>query len=212
MRGTKFPFLTALEEAGSDRRCIGHIVDPEYGAPGDEVGRLTIVGDFTWLERNVAEIEIICGVGRPELRRRLTERAEALGCRLLTAIHPGSTIGDRAELGRGVLIGAGAVVNNDVRLDDHSHINPLCLISHDTWIGKYAFVGGGSHLAGKVRIHEGAYVGLGTNVIERIVIGRWSVVGAGSTVTKDIPPNTTAVGSPARVVKERPEGWHLSDD
>jgi len=34
-------------------------------------------------------------------------------------------------------------------------------------------------------------------------------VGAGSTVIKDIEPNVTAVGIPAKTVKTRPDGWHL---
>jgi serine acetyltransferase len=36
-----------------------------------------------------------------------------------------------------------------------------------------------------------------------VTIGQGAVVGARSTVTRDIPPWTVAVGSPARVVKPR---------
>ncbi|MCA1812853.1 MAG: hypothetical protein LC624_02745 [Halobacteriales archaeon] len=34
------------------------------------------------------------------------------------------------------------------------------------------------------------------------------VVGAGAVVLRDVAPNTTVVGNPARVVAERPAGWH----
>jgi maltose O-acetyltransferase len=34
-----------------------------------------------------------------------------------------------------------------------------------------------------------------------VTIGEHSVVGAGSVVTRDLPPNVVAVGSPARVVR-----------
>ena len=37
-------------------------------------------------------------------------------------------------------------------------------------------------------------------------IGDRSVIGAGSIVTKDIPADSIAVGSPAKVVKKRVEG------
>jgi galactoside O-acetyltransferase len=35
-------------------------------------------------------------------------------------------------------------------------------------------------------------------------IGDGSVIGAGSTVVKPIPPYSVAVGTPAKVIKERP--------
>jgi acetyltransferase-like isoleucine patch superfamily enzyme len=41
-------------------------------------------------------------------------------------------------------------------------------------------------------------------------VGRWSILGAGAVVTRPVPENCTAVGVPARVIKQRPEGWHLA--
>lgn len=38
-------------------------------------------------------------------------------------------------------------------------------------------------------------------VLPRVRIGENTVVGAGSVVTRDLPPDTVAVGSPARVVR-----------
>jgi len=43
-------------------------------------------------------------------------------------------------------------------------------------------------------------------------VGEWSIVGAGAAVVKDVPPNVTVVGIPARVMRTRPEGWHLAED
>jgi len=39
-------------------------------------------------------------------------------------------------------------------------------------------------------------------VIDRIRIGANTVVGAGSVVTRDLPSNAIAYGSPAKVVRE----------
>ena len=51
-------------------------------------------------------------------------------------------------------------------------------------------------------------MGTGATIIEKIRIGAWSIVGAGSVVIRDVAANVTAVGCPARVVEERPDGWH----
>ena len=44
------------------------------------------------------------------------------------------------------------------------------------------------------------------NVIQGISIGRWSVIGAGAVVIEDIPAGSTAVGVPAKVIKNKSHG------
>ncbi len=55
-----------------------------------------------------------------------------------------------------------------------------------------------------VSIGEYSFISLNTVVLPGVTVGKAAVVGAGSVVTGDIPPFTIAVGSPARVVKQRP--------
>lgn len=52
-------------------------------------------------------------------------------------------------------------------------------------------------------IEDDCWLGTGTRVLDGVTIGKGSVVGAGSVVTKDIPPFSIAVGSPAKVIKQR---------
>jgi len=57
----------------------------------------------------------------------------------------------------------------------------------------------------------GNHVWLGRNVLvlPGVTIGDNSVIGANSVVTKSIPPDSFAAGSPARVLRKLdiPEGW-----
>ena len=57
-----------------------------------------------------------------------------------------------------------------------------------------------------VRIGKNCWLGAGVIVMPGVTIGENSVIGAGSVVTRDIPPNVVAVGSPCRVL--RPIGEH----
>lgn len=53
-----------------------------------------------------------------------------------------------------------------------------------------------------ISISDGVWLGAGTIVLPGVSIGANATVGAGSVVTKDVPPNTLAFGSPCRVQRE----------
>ena len=57
---------------------------------------------------------------------------------------------------------------------------------------------------GSVVIGDNVFIGLNVVVAQPARIGDGAVIGANSVVTCDIPANAIAVGSPARVVGERP--------
>ncbi|HTB80539.1 MAG TPA: DapH/DapD/GlmU-related protein [Opitutaceae bacterium] len=52
-----------------------------------------------------------------------------------------------------------------------------------------------------VSIGENVWVGARSIILKGVTIGDNAVIGAGSLVTRSVPPNTLAVGNPARVVK-----------
>ena len=51
-------------------------------------------------------------------------------------------------------------------------------------------------------IENNVWIGAGVVVVPGITIGENSVIGAGSVVTKNIPANVVAVGSPCQVIRE----------
>ncbi|MBR4451592.1 MAG: sugar O-acetyltransferase [Clostridia bacterium] len=53
-----------------------------------------------------------------------------------------------------------------------------------------------------VHIGRNVWIGANTVIVPGVTIGENCVIGAGSVVTKDIPPNTVAVGNPCRVLRE----------
>ncbi|WP_269928373.1 sugar O-acetyltransferase [Kocuria massiliensis] len=52
-----------------------------------------------------------------------------------------------------------------------------------------------------ITIEDNVWLGGGAIVMPGVTVGHDSVVGAGAVVTKDIPPFSIAVGSPARVIR-----------
>lgn len=187
---------------------VGFIVDPEYGNPGEIVNGKPILGDFDWLAKN-NDVFCLCAIGAPEQRLKLVRRARDAGAKFCTVIHPSVIRSQWVEIGEGTVIAAGSILTNRIRIGDHVHLNLDCTIAHDVVLSDFVTLAPGVHVSGNILLEEGCYIGTGANIIEKRRVGAWSVVGAGSTITKDVPPNTTVVGVPGKVIKTRPEGWHL---
>lgn len=101
-------------------------------------------------------------------------------------IHPGATIGDRffIDHGMGVVIGETSVIGDDVT------------------IYQGVTLGGTGKESGKRHptLEDCVVVGVGAAVLGNITIGNGSKVGGGAVVIDDVPPNSTVVGIPGRVV------------
>lgn len=52
-------------------------------------------------------------------------------------------------------------------------------------------------------IEEDVWLGKGVTVLPGVTIGKGSIIGAHAVVNRDIPPNSIAVGVPARVIRSR---------
>ncbi|MBK8030808.1 MAG: acetyltransferase [Chloroflexi bacterium] len=190
---------------------LGFLVDPQYGQAGTIIQGKPILGGLSWLADHT-EVYVVCAVGAPELRRQLIERLREFQVRFATLIHPSVIKTSWLEVDQGTVITAGCVLSNHVVIAAHVHINPSSTIGHDVIIETFASLAPGTLISGNVHIGTGTYIGTGAKIIEKKNIGDWSIVGAGSVVIADVPANTTVVGVPAHVIKERPVGWHLHEN
>jgi sugar O-acyltransferase (sialic acid O-acetyltransferase NeuD family) len=199
----------ACNEAGGCYDVLGYIVEPGFGAAGVTVNGKPILGGIDWLGRQRGDVFTICAVGAPEVRRRLVVEALDAGARFCSIIHPSVRMSRWNSIGSGVVIAAGCILTNQIRIGDHVQLNLDCTVGHDVMIGDYVTVSPGTHISGNVTVRTGGNIGTGVNIINRLEIGEWSVIGAGSTLIRDVPPNTTVVGVPGKVVTRREDGWYL---
>ena len=146
------------------------------------------------------EGEYLIGIGDGAARARFDRVASAARLTAAIAVHPSATLGADVRLGPGAVICAGARLTTNISLGRHGHVNLNATIGHDCVIGDYVTMSPGAHISGRVIIGDGVTIGTGAAVIERLTIGRNSVVGAGAVVVRDVPPDVTAVGIPARAL------------
>jgi len=205
--------LDARRQAGDELELTGFLVERKYAEAETPAHGSHVLGDIDWLAgRPLDDIVGFCSIGAPAVRKRLTDRAAALGLRFISLLHPSVMLGDRDVVGPGSMLQKGSIVTSGARLGSFVHLYAGCILSHDAKIGDYATICPGVKLAGNVSIGEGATLGISATVTQRRAIGAWSIVGAGATVLADVPADSTVVGLPARVIDRRAPGWHLLPD
>jgi sugar O-acyltransferase (sialic acid O-acetyltransferase NeuD family) len=196
-----------IEAAGGEWSCAGFIVDQGLAAPS-EVAGLPVLGDMGWLVAH-PEVHVVVAIGSSAARNRVVRRIRACCANPFAILaHPRAWIGANVQIGPGSVICAGALVTTDIRIAEHVHVNIGCTIGHDAVLADFVTLNPSVNISGNVCLQEGSEVGTGSVVIPGCTVGRWAIVGAGSVVTKQIPADSTVVGAPARVVKERAAGWH----
>ncbi|AEB08134.1 acetyltransferase [Desulfobacca acetoxidans] len=120
----------------------------------------------------------------------------------INAIHPLTVISPRIQMGMGNFIAPGVIINTGTLLGDYVILNTGATIDHDNIIHSYAQISPGCNLAGHVTIEEGAFIGTGAIIIPGKTIGAYATIGAGAVVIDDIPAHCTAVGVPARIIRQ----------
>ncbi|AND71046.1 hexapeptide transferase [Dyella thiooxydans] len=141
-------------------------------------------------------------IGSNRLREKLAGKAVSQGYRLVNAISPLAVISPSVRLGGGIAIMAGATINADSAIGDLAIINTGATVDHDCRIGRAVHIAPQCGLAGNVTVGDGSMLGIGCKVIPEQSIGNNVVLGAGSVVIASIPDGVTAVGVPARIIRQ----------
>jgi serine O-acetyltransferase len=115
-------------------------------------------------------------------------------CDMLSRALFGVSIGNRVEIGPGLMITHGNVV-----IDGRTKIGQRCQINPWVTIGLSNSKKLGFSIEGPT-IGDFVHIGTGAKVLGPITIGDYARIGANAVVVHDVPPNVTVVGMPARVI------------
>lgn len=131
-------------------------------------------------------------------------------------------------LGSGVFVGRNTILsckNGDIVVDDRANLGFNCEIfsastvhvGADVLMAAYTYLVGGDHLYDRVdvpvlqqgrtargiAIGAGAWLGAHVVVTDGSTVGRDAIIGAGAVVVGAIPEFAVAVGTPAKVIRDR---------
>lgn len=143
----------------------------------------------------------ILAVGNNMIRQQIAHRLSKNQETLVSVVHPGAILARTAEIGRGVFISKGALINSLANVRDFTIINTGAIIEHECIIDCAAHIAPGAVLAGNVMVGERSFIGANVTVRQGIRIGKDVIIGAGAVVVKDVPDNHIIVGNPAKRIK-----------
>ncbi|MFZ0532639.1 MAG: bifunctional UDP-N-acetylglucosamine diphosphorylase/glucosamine-1-phosphate N-acetyltransferase GlmU [Anaerolineales bacterium] len=192
------------------------MIDPisTYIEPGVTLGQDTILWPGTYLHGST-QIGTGCVIG-PNTIVKDTKVGD--GCTLLASVLEYALLEDHVEMGPYCHLRKGAHLSTGVHMGNfgevkNSTLGPGAKMGHFSYMGD-ATVGADVNIgAGTItcnydgthkyptEIGEGAFIGSDTMLVAPVKVGAGAKTGAGTVVTKDIPPQSLAVGVPARVIK-----------
>jgi sugar O-acyltransferase (sialic acid O-acetyltransferase NeuD family) len=176
----------------------------------------TDIGDFLYgdfpILKNENEVEsffslygkeFILGIGNPESRYILSKKFTAIGGNLVSSISNKAIIGSyNVKIENGCNVLDHAIFSNNVSIGKGCVVYYNVTLTHDCEVGDFVELSPGVTLLGSCKIGSFSQIGANTTILPHIKIGQNVIIGAGSVVTKDIPDNCVAYGSPAKVARE----------
>lgn len=113
----------------------------------------------------------------------------------------GSVIGSHCYIGRGARIGDGVRIQSfvsicrDAILEDGVFVSPHVCITDD----KHPRAGNPEYGAEPPILRKGCSIGASATIMPGVEIGEGATVGAGAVVTRNVAPNETVMGVPAKL-------------
>ncbi len=197
-------FIEIAEAAGWHVAGLYHYNDERTG---EEDHGFKILGSFDDLyHQDIRGKHFLPTMGDMRIRRDVINTLSRMGGGIPTIVHPSAHVSRFATIAeQGVVIGDRVELQSDVIIENNVIIRSDVTVCHNTTIKQDVFVGPKALVGAYITIEDLAYIGQGSILISGKAehIGRNTLVGAGAMVTKPLPENVVAVGSPARIIKER---------
>ncbi|MBF0231722.1 MAG: acyltransferase [Desulfamplus sp.] len=167
---------------------VGHFLEPQL----ESLGRNSYVVKPWYIEVFGGPVTIgenITLLASSDKRTRLTVWSDKKDI-------PGIYIGDHVLISPGVRISAA----REIMISDNCMIASNAYITDSDWHGIYDR-SLPPDTAYPVKLENNVWIGDSAIICKGVTIGQNSIIGAGAVVSSDIPPDSIAVGNPARVVR-----------
>ena len=173
----------------------------------DKINEFQLVSLEQYVNLDKQDKLITIAISNNKIRKNICESIENTNLKFYTIRSSTSTIMDNVTIGEGSILCPYVTITSDVVIGRHFQANLYSYVAHDCQIGNFVTFAPCVKCNGNVIIEDNVYIGTGAiikqgTITNPLIIGKNSVIGAGSFVTKNVDPNTTVVGNPAKVLSK----------
>lgn len=178
--------------------------DPKYR--GTKVDGVPVLGKLDKVKSYPEASFVLCiGAHKSRLvRHAIVQRLKLPKNRYATLIHPSAKVYPSSRLGHGCLIHKGAIIFNDIVVEDLVSVLANTVIGARNLLCEGALITSLVVTTADVVIGSYSHIGAGSAIGEGVKIGPGAQVAMGSTVLADVPPGTFAFGNPVRFLDKVP--------
>lgn len=191
-------FLRSLRHLTDHFEFLGYI-DDNPSTHGTTPFAYPVLGGSDILkEGRFADVYFASMVGSStKARKAVHEKVISAGRKWTNLVHPGVDLSD-VHLGTGTVLHEGVILCPGVKLGEGCLVNFGTVIGHETHVGNYLCTGINVTFNGRIEVEDEVYIGSGAVIQGNLRIGKGSIIGSGAVVTRDVDPETTVIGIPAR--------------
>lgn len=153
----------------------------------------TFFGKIEDAAQTLPSVSFIIAVGNNAARRKLFDRAVAVGWTPVTVVSPKAIVAPDVQIAAGSYIGPGAVVSVGGKIGRGVIVNNLASVGHDVMLGDFSQICPCVGISGGCVIGEEALLGTNSTVIPLRKIGARAILGAGALALRDIADGESVV-------------------
>lgn len=151
-----------------------------------------------FVSRDVPDKSVCIAISDVFTRQKLANKCDATGIPLVEARSGFVVEMDGVVLGDGACLSPYVVLTSNIKIGRCFHANLQSYVEHDCILGDFVTLAPGAKVNGNVTIGDHVYIGSGAIIRQGVNIGSGAIVGMGAVVTRDVAPDTTVVGNPAK--------------
>lgn len=193
--------IRQLNEVSHTWNILGFFDEKPFSG---QINGLPYLGTLAELNGYQKELYIVIGIGNCQAKSKLLSQITNPNVKFPTLIHPSVQLRDFQDcrIGEGSVIGERTVITTNVTIGRHVLVSPACTLTHDVQIEDFCSLMYSVNLAGNVKLATRVYLGTNSTVLQLLEVGTGTIIGAGAVVTRSLPAGCTAVGIPAKIIKQ----------